>query len=97
MPPHQLFDITIDCLKRGLHVFIEKPPAVTTFQNEAMARTAAENGCLTQVGFNRRHDPLLDLALDEARRQGGVVPGPGDFFEGRIRDLLRRRSRRDRL
>lgn len=82
MPPHQLFDLVIDCLERGLHVFIEKPPAVTTFQTEAMARLAAEKGCFTQVGFNRRHDPLLNRALDQARQHGGVIQAQATFFKG---------------
>ncbi len=82
MPPHQLFDIVIECLTRGRHVFIEKPPAVTTFQAGAMARLAAEKGCITQVGFNRRHDPLLNLALAEARSRGRVSQVHATFFKG---------------
>jgi predicted dehydrogenase len=82
MPPHQLFDVTLDCLKRGLHVFIEKPPAVTTFQTQAMARVAAENRCLTQVGFNRRHDPLLNASIAEARQRGRIVQVHASFFKG---------------
>jgi predicted dehydrogenase len=80
-PPHQLFDIVIECLARGRHVFIEKPPAVTTFQVRAMARLAAEKGCITQVGFNRRHDPLLNLALEEARKRGRVSQVHATFFK----------------
>jgi predicted dehydrogenase len=82
MPPHHLFDIVINCLRRGLHVFIEKPPAVTTFQTEAMARLAAEKGCITQVGFNRRHDPLINLALQEARCHGKITQVHATFVKG---------------
>jgi predicted dehydrogenase len=80
-PPHQIFDLTIACLKRGLHVFIEKPPAVTAFQTESMARLAIEQGCITQVGFNRRHDPLINLALEEARSGEGVNQVQATFFK----------------
>jgi len=34
MPPHHLFDVAADVLERGTPLFIEKPPAVTTFQAE---------------------------------------------------------------
>jgi virulence factor len=81
MPPHQLFDIVIECLSRGVHVFIEKPPAVTTFQTQAMARMAAQHGCITQVGFNRRHDPLINLALDAARQHGSISQVNATFFK----------------
>lgn len=82
MPPHQLFDVVIECLRRGRHVFIEKPPAVTAFQAAAMARLAAEKGCLTQVGFNRRHDPLVNLALAEARARGSISQVHATFYKG---------------
>lgn len=59
MPPHHLFDIVCDCLKRGLHVFMEKPPGVAAEQARAFARLARASGSLTMVGFNRRFMPVL--------------------------------------
>ena len=59
MPPHLLHDIVVDCLQAGKHVFIEKPPGVSTYETEAFAWYAAENDCLTMTGFNRRFIPLL--------------------------------------
>jgi len=59
MPPHHLFDLVVFCLKLGKHVFIEKPPAVTTFQAQALANLAGKNKCFTIVGFNRRFAPLM--------------------------------------
>lgn len=29
VPPHQLYDLAIYCLKKGLNVFVEKPPGIT--------------------------------------------------------------------
>lgn len=46
MPPHHLYDVVIDCLERGLHVFIEKPPGVTTHQVRWMAEFAEKNGVM---------------------------------------------------
>ncbi len=82
MPPHQLYDIVVECLGRGLHVFIEKPPGISTFQTRSMARLAAEHRCITQVGFNRRHDPLLNLALETARGLGAVSQVGATFTKG---------------
>jgi virulence factor len=73
MPPHQLFDIVVWLLKRGLHVFIEKPPGVTLEQTRQMAHWAEENGCLTMVGFNRRFIPLLRYCRDKVRAEGGYI------------------------
>lgn len=59
MPPYHLFDIAAHCLSQKLHVFIEKPPGVTTFQTTQLALQAEQNGCLTMVGFQRRHIPIV--------------------------------------
>ena len=59
MPPHLLHDIVVDCLQAGKHVFIEKPPGVSTYETEAFAWYAERHDCLTMTGFNRRFIPLL--------------------------------------
>ena len=59
MPPHLLHDIVVDCLQAGKHVFVEKPPGVSTYETEAFAWYAERHGCLTMTGFNRRFIPLL--------------------------------------
>ena len=64
MPPHHLYDLVIDCLERGLNVFIEKPPGITTHQMHWMAEFAAKNGVIGMVGFNRRYIPLVNACRD---------------------------------
>lgn len=78
MPPHHIFDPVMDCLERGLNVFIEKPPGITKFQTESMASLAEKNGCLTMVGFQRRFCPVLV----EARR---MVEERGDITQCMVR------------
>ena len=45
MPPHLLHDIVVDCLQAGKHVFIEKPPGVSTYETEAFAWYAERHDC----------------------------------------------------
>ncbi len=59
LPPHLLHDVVVDCLQAGVHVFVEKPPGVSTYETEAFAWYAQQHGCLTMCGFNRRFVPLL--------------------------------------
>ncbi|HEX6971287.1 MAG TPA: Gfo/Idh/MocA family oxidoreductase [Limnochordia bacterium] len=81
MPPHQLFDIVVYCLRAGLHVFIEKPPGITAFQTAAMARIAAEHGCLTATGFNRRFIPVLVEAKRRVEAAGRITQAVATFYK----------------
>jgi predicted dehydrogenase len=81
MPPHHLYDIVIECLRRKLDVFIEKPPAVTTFQTASMAQLAGQNGCVTMVGFNRRYAPMLADAREAAAKHGTINQVNATFYK----------------
>ncbi|NPV07318.1 MAG: Gfo/Idh/MocA family oxidoreductase [Anaerolineae bacterium] len=81
MPPHHLFDITVYCLQQGKHVFVEKPPAVTTFQTMELANWAAQKGCTTLVGFNRRFIPLMTRVRDMQREAGALNLAVSTFYK----------------
>lgn len=97
MPPHHLFDIVIECLNRKLHVFIEKPPGITTEQTKNMARLAEKNKCLTMVGFQRRFCPLIVETRKRVEERGPIIQclarfvkntvGAGPYYNGAI-DIL---------
>lgn len=70
MPPIYHFDMVMASLARKLHVFVEKPPAVTSFQMETFVREAARHGVFGMVGFNRRHIPMVRHALAVLERHG---------------------------
>lgn len=56
--PQHLFDIAHECMARGKHLFVEKPPGVYTEQTRQLARFAEKQGCLSAVGFQRRFTPI---------------------------------------
>lgn len=80
-PPHQAFDIAMDCLERKLHVFIEKPPGITAGQARSLAAAAEKHGCLTMVGFQRRFAPVLVEARKMVEERGGVVQCQANYFK----------------
>ncbi|NLE44167.1 MAG: Gfo/Idh/MocA family oxidoreductase [Chloroflexi bacterium] len=100
MPPHVLFDIAMDVLERRHHLFIEKPPAITTFQTQCLARVASQNDLVTGVGFQRRYHPLVYACWEEVCKSGpihqviscfykNVAPAtPHPYYRGAI-DILR--------
>jgi predicted dehydrogenase/nucleoside-diphosphate-sugar epimerase len=60
-PPQHHAEATIDLLKRGVHVLVEKPMATTLADAEAMVRAAEETGRALAVGFFRRLYPSIRL------------------------------------
>ena len=72
MRPHHLYDAAAWCLQRGLHLFMEKPPGITTYQTRSLAQIAQREGCLTMVGLNRRYSPLLNACRDLVLSRGPV-------------------------
>jgi predicted dehydrogenase len=81
MPPHQLFDLVIECLARKRHVFVEKPPGVTSEQTRSMARAAERSGCLTMVAFNRRFIPAARAAKARVAERGPLTQCVATFYK----------------
>jgi len=84
MPPHHLFDLVIHSLERGLHVFIEKPPGITTEQTRQMALLAERHGCLTMVGFQRRHIPLALKLRRLVESHGEITQAVCSFYKNAL-------------
>ncbi len=85
MPPQYLHNIVVDLLELGVHVFVEKPPAITTYQTEALAWYASRHDRLTMVGFNRRYTQLLGRCRAAITERGPLHQCLVGFhkFEGR--------------
>ncbi|MBM3500697.1 MAG: Gfo/Idh/MocA family oxidoreductase, partial [Armatimonadetes bacterium] len=81
MPPHHLFDLAIHALEAKLHLFIEKPPGVTTEQTQQMALAAERAGVVAMVGFNRRYIPLLTQCRDMVTERGDMLHCVATFYK----------------
>jgi len=66
--PDRLFRPTVACLQAGKHVFMEKPPGITTFQAEGLSNAARQAGRILMVGFNRRYIPLVRRVVEIMRQ-----------------------------
>ncbi len=56
-PDHLHRDITLDALRRGLHVLVEKPLDTDPEGCEQICALADRTGLLVQVDFHKRYDP----------------------------------------
>jgi len=84
MPPHVLFSVAADVLARGKHLFIEKPPAVTTFQTECLAKIACDKGLITSVGFQRRYHPMINRCWKEVKKKGRINQVVSCFYKNSL-------------
>lgn len=79
--PDQLYRPAKVCLEAGKHVFMEKPPGVTTYQAQTLLRTAREADRILQVGFNRRFIPLVRHVVDLMKEHTAITQVEGRFFK----------------
>ncbi len=63
-------DFTLQALRAGLHVFVEKPIALTVKQAEDIAAAAKETGKKVVVGYILRHHPAWIRFIEIARTLG---------------------------
>ncbi len=66
--------------ERGIHIFIEKPIALTMTLANRMVRAVKRSGVKSQVGFMSRHSGLVEIVKSEL--ESGEA-GPVTLFTGR--------------
>jgi len=81
MPPHHLYDVAAWVLKQKLNLFVEKPLAVNAYQAKTLAHHAEVNGCITMVGFQRRHIPAIVEARQKVEQRGPIHTAVGIFYK----------------
>ncbi len=80
-PAHYMYDIWIWSLEQKLNLFIEKPMGLTLHQAKSLAYLAEKNGCITQVGYQRRSCPLLKKMRDECLKHGSIHYSSCEFYK----------------
>jgi predicted dehydrogenase/nucleoside-diphosphate-sugar epimerase len=91
-PPAHHAPCCIDLARRGIHVLVEKPLAVTAADARAMAEAARASGVVLSAGYLRRLFPavrLLRAALEEGALGGPVAfdAEEGDEYTWRLATL----------
>jgi predicted dehydrogenase len=79
--PGNLFHVVMGCLESGIHTFMEKPPGITSYQAASLLRASQAAGRILQVGFNRRHIPLVRKVVDIMRNATMINQVEGRFMK----------------
>ena len=83
--PHLMYDIWLWCLERRLPLYIEKPLGLTMHQARTLAYVAEQNGCVTQVSFQRRAAPITVKLRDACVKRGSIVHAVCHFYKCELR------------
>ncbi|MBR4221750.1 MAG: Gfo/Idh/MocA family oxidoreductase [Victivallales bacterium] len=57
--PGSMFHVATLAIEHGYHAFLEKPPGITSYQADSLARKADKTGKNVMVAFNRRFIPVV--------------------------------------
>jgi len=84
-PDHLHRRIALDCIERGVHVFVEKPLDVTPEGCREIIDAAAAKGLLLEVDFHKRYDPYhLELRRLADEGKFGEIEYGYAWMEDRI-------------
>ena len=86
--PDVMYPIWRWCLENKLNLFIEKPMGLTIHQARNLAWLARKNGCITQVGFQRRICPIVVKLRDECLKRGPITHATVRFYKRNIAPYL---------
>ena len=79
--PQAMYEIWVWCLRERCNLYIEKPMGLTLHQARMLAYLAEESGVVTQVGFQRRSSPLLQLVHGECTARGPITHAVCEFYK----------------
>lgn len=80
--PGSMFHVASLSIEHGYHTFIEKPPGITAYQADSLARKADAAGKIMMVGFNRRFIPVVRKTKEIVTAQAQkITQVEGCFFK----------------
>ena len=86
--PNIMYDIWRECLERRLHLYIEKPLALSIHQARALTAIAERNNLVTQVSLQRRYTPMIANLRDECMKRGQMTHVVCKFYKCEPNDML---------
>ena len=86
--PHLMYDIWMWCLQQGIHLYIEKPLALSIHQARALSAVAKRKAVVTQVSLQRRYTPMVTKLRDECLKRGPITHAVCKFYKNDINDFI---------
>ena len=84
MPPHHMYDVCATVMEMGCHLFVEKPPAMTSEQTRQLSILARKNKVLSGVTFQRRFAPVIRQGKLLCEKRGAVHSAVATFYKNAV-------------
>jgi virulence factor len=91
-PTETHYEIVLQCLKKGIHVYVDKPFSYSIKESHEMAKTAEGNRTLLCAGFNRRFAPLYIQAKEFMLQAGGFTTCIAQKHRMHLQNLVSRET-----
>ncbi|HXA02293.1 MAG TPA: Gfo/Idh/MocA family oxidoreductase [Cytophagaceae bacterium] len=91
-PTETHFEIVLQCLKKGVHVYVDKPFSYSIKESHGMVKTAEENKLLLCAGFNRRFAPLYLEAKNFMEQANGFTTCIAQKHRTKLQNLISRET-----
>ena len=79
-PHHLHVPMAVECLKRNIHVFLEKPIGISTDEIEMLIEAERTSMARVCVCFQNRFNASVQVAKGIAEEDGGVIEAYGSLF-----------------
>jgi virulence factor len=96
-PTETHYEIVLQCLKKGIHVYVDKPFSYSIKESHEMAKTAEDRGLLLAAGFNRRFAPHYMEAKKMMLESGGYTSCIAQKHRTKLQNLTAKETLYDDL
>jgi virulence factor len=96
-PTETHYEIVLQCLKRDIHVYVDKPFSYSIKESHEMAKAANDRALLLAAGFNRRFSPLYIEAKKMMTESGGFTTCIAQKHRTKLQNLIAKETLYDDL
>jgi virulence factor len=86
--PHLMYDIWMECLDRGLNLYVEKPLGLNRHQARMLAEKAHRKGVTTTCTLQRRTTPCAIRLREECLKHGPIDHALVRFYKCALEDFM---------
>jgi virulence factor len=96
-PTETHYEIVLQCLKKGIHVYVDKPFSYSIKESREMAKAAEDRALLLAAGFNRRFAPHYMEAKKVMFESGGFTSCIAQKHRIKLQNLIAKETLYDDL